>query len=57
MEERLESAWDKMIEQLGSWLDVIVVSLPNVILAIIVFAGSFFLSRYVNSLMLSLIHI
>ncbi|EIJ37296.1 small-conductance mechanosensitive channel [Galbibacter orientalis DSM 19592] len=55
MEERLESAWDKMIEQLGSWLDVIVVSLPNVILAIIVFAGSFFLSRYVNSLMLRLL--
>lgn len=54
MKERLESAWDKMIEQLGSWLDVIVVSLPNIIIALIVFAGSFFLSRYVNSLMLRL---
>ncbi|WP_417443872.1 mechanosensitive ion channel family protein [Joostella sp.] len=55
MEERLESAWDKMLEQLGSWLDAIVVGLPNVILAIVVFAGSFFISRYVNTLMLRLL--
>ncbi|MEL4308929.1 mechanosensitive ion channel family protein [Joostella sp. CR20] len=55
MKKRLETAWDKMTEQLGSWLDTLVMSLPNIILAILVFAGSFFVSRYVNNLMLKIL--
>ncbi|MCM5663226.1 mechanosensitive ion channel family protein [Galbibacter mesophilus] len=50
LKDQLSEAWGKMIKELGSWLDAIVVNLPNLLLAIIVFVGAFFLSGYINTL-------
>ncbi|QLE02685.1 mechanosensitive ion channel family protein [Galbibacter sp. BG1] len=55
MKDQLSEAWSKMVEELGSWLDAIVVNLPNLLIATIVFAGSFFLSGYINSLVYRLL--
>lgn len=52
MKEQLSQAWDKMLEQVGSWLDKLVMNLPNFILACVVFLGTFLVSKYINKLML-----
>ncbi|WP_242009132.1 mechanosensitive ion channel family protein [Robertkochia solimangrovi] len=44
-----------MIDQIGSWLEKIVVNLPNFVIACIVFGISFLLSRYVNNFMLRIL--
>lgn len=52
MKERLTEAWNKMIEQVGSWLEKMVVNLPNFVLACVVFVLTYLVSRHVYSLML-----
>lgn len=54
MEMQFSEAWNKMIEKLQSWLDALVVNIPNLIIALIVFTVSFFLSKYVSKLALKL---
>ncbi|GLB49569.1 mechanosensitive ion channel family protein [Neptunitalea lumnitzerae] len=56
MSEQLETAWDKLQEKLGGWFDSIIVSLPNFLLAVLVFGVSFFLSGYISKLILKLLH-
>ncbi|THD65499.1 mechanosensitive ion channel family protein [Robertkochia marina] len=53
MKERLLEAWDKMLEQVGSWLEKLVVNLPNFVLAVIVFLLTYLASRYIYKLMLN----
>ncbi|WP_224485542.1 mechanosensitive ion channel family protein [Robertkochia aurantiaca] len=55
MKERLHEAWDKMLKELGSWLDKLVVNLPNIVLALLVFSAAFFVSRYIDRLMMRLL--
>ncbi|TRZ45141.1 mechanosensitive ion channel family protein [Robertkochia solimangrovi] len=55
LEKQLFQAWGKMIDQIGSWLEKIVVNLPNFVIACIVFGISFLLSRYVNNFMLRIL--
>lgn len=55
MESKFESAWNKMIEKLGSWIDSLVVNIPNIIIAIIVFFAALILSKYVSKLALKLL--
>lgn len=55
MEDQLTSSWDKMIKKLESWFDDFVVNLPNLLLAILIFSASFFLSNYINKLILKLL--
>lgn len=45
MESRLSESWSKLVERLETWLDTIIVNLPNFILAIIVFALTYGLGR------------
>ncbi len=44
-----ENAFNKIIEKLTSWLDIIVVNLPNMVIAIVVFTLVIILSRYTNT--------
>ncbi len=55
MELKLEDAWRKMIERLESWVDNLVVNLPNLFIAIVVFIIVLFLSKYVSRLVLKLL--
>lgn len=48
MKEKFVNAWTKMIEKLGSWLDALVLNLPNILIAVVVFTLAFILSKYVR---------
>ncbi|MFC4635433.1 mechanosensitive ion channel family protein [Dokdonia ponticola] len=50
-----EKAIDKMLVKLESWLDTIVLNIPNIILAVFVFTLVIIISRYVNKLMKKLL--
>lgn len=41
----MESSWDKMLDRLSNWIDAVVLNLPNLLIAIIVFVIAFWLSR------------
>ncbi|SHJ11175.1 mechanosensitive ion channel family protein [Aquimarina spongiae] len=55
MKEQLINAWNKMMEKLESWLDSIVVNLPNLIIAILVFIIAIIASKYISKLVLKLL--
>ncbi len=51
----LKGAWKKMTERLVDWLNDLIVSLPNIIIAFLVFLIVIFLSKYLSRLMLRLL--
>lgn len=55
MSESFSEAWSKMIEKLGSWLDVLVLGLPNFLIALLVFVLTIIISRHISSLSLRLL--
>ncbi|WP_117882640.1 mechanosensitive ion channel family protein [Aureibaculum luteum] len=55
MRKQFIEAWSKMINKLVSWLDAIIVNLPNIIIAIIVFISVIFISKYVNKITLRIL--
>lgn len=55
MKEQLNTAFGNLIEKLQGWLNAIVESLPNFVLAIIVLVSAFFIARYVNKLVNTLV--
>ncbi|GAA4271979.1 mechanosensitive ion channel family protein [Aquimarina gracilis] len=56
MKDKLINAWNKMIEKLESWIDSIVVNLPNLIIAILVFIIALIASKYISKLILKLLN-
>ncbi|MDX1363442.1 mechanosensitive ion channel family protein [Arenibacter latericius] len=52
---RLEKAWEEMIKRLASWLDSLIINLPNFIIALLVFVVAIFISKYVSKLTLKLL--
>ena len=48
MNLELSEAWNKMWEKLNSWFDALVINLPNIIIAIIVFVTALILSKYIG---------
>ncbi|GGW34646.1 mechanosensitive ion channel family protein [Arenibacter certesii] len=52
---RLEKAWEEMVKRLASWLDSLIINLPNFIIAMLVFVVAIFLSKYVSKLTLRLL--
>ena len=48
MSEKFSEAWSKMLEKLGKWFDTFILNLPNIMIAIIVFAITVFISRYIS---------
>jgi len=55
MDNQFSNAWAKMITKLQSWLDVLVVSLPNFLIALFVFSIAVFLSKYISQFSLRLL--
>lgn len=56
MEQQLNEAWSKMIDKLEGWGDLLVMNLPNLVLAVIVFVLSILISRYFKKLILKLLN-
>ncbi|MBQ0733369.1 mechanosensitive ion channel family protein [Aquimarina celericrescens] len=50
MNDKLIDAWNKMQEKLESWLDSIVVNLPNILIAILVFIAALIASKYISKI-------
>jgi len=50
MKNQFLEAWSKMLEKLSSWLDAIIMNLPNIIIAIIVFIVAIVVSKYVSKI-------
>ncbi|MBP2830720.1 mechanosensitive ion channel [Aquimarina sp. U1-2] len=50
MNEKLIDAWNKMYEKLESWLDSIVVNLPNILIAVFVFVAALITAKYTSKL-------
>ncbi|WP_299216285.1 mechanosensitive ion channel [uncultured Aquimarina sp.] len=50
MNDKLINAWNKMYEKLESWLDSIVVNLPNILIAVFVFIVALIASKYISKL-------
>jgi small conductance mechanosensitive channel len=50
MELNIDEAWKKMTKRLVSWADNLIVNLPNIILAMIVFTLVILLSKYVTKI-------
>jgi small conductance mechanosensitive channel len=44
-----------MLDKLMSWLDAIIINIPNILIAIIVFIAAIFISKYVNKLTLRIL--
>ncbi|MHA7056952.1 mechanosensitive ion channel family protein [Aquimarina sp. M1] len=55
MYDQLVEAWSKMLSKLESWLDTIVVNLPNLLIALIVFIIALIASKYISRLVLKLL--
>lgn len=54
--DRTHEAWSKMINKLATWLDVIVINLPNAIIAILVFFIVLLSSKYISRISLRLLN-
>ncbi len=50
MNDKLINAWKKMYEKLESWLDSIIVNLPNILIAVFVFIVALIASKYISKL-------
>lgn len=48
MKSSFSEAWSKMVEKLDSWFNTLVINLPNVFIAIIVFILALVVSKYVS---------
>ncbi len=55
MSLQLDTAWDQMIIRLYSWFDQLIVNLPNIIIAIVVFIIVILLSKYLSKLTLKIL--
>ena len=55
MKIQLNDAWLKMTTRLESWMDSLIINLPNIIIAIIVFIVVILLSKYISKLTLKLL--
>lgn len=55
MKNQFLEAWSKMLDKLMSWLDAIIINIPNILIAIIVFIAAIFISKYVNKLTLRIL--
>ncbi|MGC1514662.1 MAG: mechanosensitive ion channel [Maribacter sp.] len=55
MKNQFSEAWSKMVEKLNVWLETLVVHLPNLLIAILVFALSIMISRGIRSVVSSVL--
>ena len=50
MKNQFLEAWSKMLEKLISWFDAIIMNIPNIIIATVVFVVAIIISKYVNKI-------
>ena len=50
MDLKIDEAWEEMINRLASWVDSLIVNLPNIVLALLVFTIVILLSKYFTKL-------
>ncbi|SNR14169.1 mechanosensitive ion channel family protein [Tenacibaculum jejuense] len=50
MEKQLDSAWSKLLNKLASWFDSLILNLPNMLIALLVFVLAYWFSRHLKSL-------
>lgn len=52
---QIEHSFNNLVEKLQSWLDSIIVMLPNFILSLIIIVGAYFLSKVIRKLIIRLL--
>lgn len=55
MTNQFSKAWSKMTDKLNAWFDAIIVNLPNIIIAILVFTFTLILSRYISKFVVKIL--
>ena len=55
MNLKISEAWKKMIDRIEGWVDQLIINLPNIIIAIMVFIMAIILSKYISKLTLKLL--
>ncbi|XLS30577.1 mechanosensitive ion channel family protein [Flavobacteriaceae bacterium M23B6Z8] len=55
MNAKLIEAWNKMLDKLNSWVDAIIINLPNIAIAVIVFIISIIASKYISRLAMKIL--
>ena len=55
MDNRLQKAWIKISDKLGDWYDTLITNIPNILVAIAVFAIAYFASKYISRFVLKLL--
>jgi len=59
MDDQFQSAWSKLLEKLSTWLEALIISLPNFLLALLTFMIAYWISRhlqaYLNKLLKAII--
>ena len=55
MKTSLEKSFNNLTDKLEGWLDAIIQNIPNLILAILVMATTYFLARYIKKIVLKLV--
>ena len=55
MKASFSEAWSEMVNKLGDWFDALIMNLPNILIAILVFAICYIISKYVSRWVRSLL--
>ncbi len=55
MKLNIEDAWSKMTTRLTTWVDQLILNLPNILIAVLVFILTILLSKYISKLILGLL--
>ncbi|AOW19307.1 mechanosensitive ion channel family protein [Urechidicola croceus] len=55
LEANLYNAWDKMLDKLTDWLDIFILSIPNIIIALLVFTIAIIFSKYLRKFTLKIL--
>ena len=50
MEEQIQSSWDRLLGKIFSWVDTLIYNLPNMLIALLVFIVSYWLSGKIEKL-------
>ncbi len=49
IQEHMVSSWEKMLDRLANWVDTAILNLPNLLISIVIFLFTYWVSRYVQA--------
>jgi len=55
MNDQLSTSLSNLVDKLSGWLNALIVNLPNIILAVVIFALAYFISQKINGVALKLL--